>query len=120
MARTPLEPRKQSQVRKHKRDLFSIFFNKKTCCVFSLELPHRGDSNEYTQYTICNIKTKITLRFSKSAAMGLFPRGKRVISVQATEWLLSAVCNTIARLERISLTARTRITMHVKPMVSHS
>ena len=25
------------------------------CCVFSLELPHRGDSNEYTQYTIFNI-----------------------------------------------------------------
>ena len=28
-------------------------------CVFSLELPHRGDSNEYTQYTIFNIKKKI-------------------------------------------------------------
>ena len=24
----------------------------KVCCVFSLESPHRGDSNEYTQYTI--------------------------------------------------------------------
>ena len=22
------------------------------CCVLSLESPHRGDSNEYTQYTI--------------------------------------------------------------------
>ena len=22
------------------------------CCVFSLESPHRGDSNEYTQHTI--------------------------------------------------------------------
>ena len=25
---------------------FQIFFNMKVCCVFSLELPHRGDSNE--------------------------------------------------------------------------
>ena len=26
------------------------------CCVFSMESPHRGDSNEYTQYTVFNIK----------------------------------------------------------------
>ena len=26
--------------------------------MFSLESPHRGDSNEYTHYTICNIKKK--------------------------------------------------------------
>ena len=44
----------------------------KVCCVFSLESPHRGDSNEYTQYTIFNIKKKITLNYSKSAAMGIF------------------------------------------------
>ena len=37
-------------------DIFSIFYNMKVYCVFSLELPHRGDSNKYTQYTICNIK----------------------------------------------------------------
>ena len=30
-------------------DIFSIFFNLKVCCVFSLESPHRGDSNVYTQ-----------------------------------------------------------------------
>ena len=42
--------------------VFSIFFNMKVCCVFSLESPHRGDSNEYTQYTIFNIKKKITLK----------------------------------------------------------
>ena len=35
---------------------FLIFFNMKECCVFSLESPDRGDSNEYTQYTIFNIK----------------------------------------------------------------
>ena len=36
-------------------DIFSIFFNMKVCCVFSLESPHRGDSNECIQYTIFNI-----------------------------------------------------------------
>ena len=40
----------------HKRDIFSIFYNTMVCCMFSLESPHRGDSNEYTQYTIFNIK----------------------------------------------------------------
>ena len=35
--------------------LFSVFFNIKVCCVFSLESPHRGDSNEYTQYSIFDI-----------------------------------------------------------------
>ena len=40
---------------------FFIFFNMKVCCVFSLESPHRGDSNEYTQYTICDMKRKITV-----------------------------------------------------------
>ena len=55
-------------------DIFSIFYNMKVCCVFSLESPYRGDSNEYTQYTIFNIKKKITLNYSKSAVMGFFPR----------------------------------------------
>ena len=27
-------------------DVFLIFFNMKICCVFLLESPHRGDSNE--------------------------------------------------------------------------
>ena len=37
-------------------DIFSIFFNMKVCCVFALESPYRGDSNDYTQYAIFNIK----------------------------------------------------------------
>ena len=44
-------------------DILSAFFNMKVCCVFSLESPHRGDSNEYTQHTIINIKRKITLNY---------------------------------------------------------
>ena len=54
-----------------------IFFGMKVCYVFSLESPHRGDSNEYTQYTIVDINTKITLNYPKSAAMGFLPRDSR-------------------------------------------
>ena len=34
--------------RRHDKDHFSIFFNMMGYCVFSFELPRRGDSNEYT------------------------------------------------------------------------
>ena len=44
------------QVSRHNRGIYPIFYNMKVCCVFLLESPHRGDSNEYTQYTIFNIK----------------------------------------------------------------
>ena len=54
---------------------FRFFFNMKVCCVFSLESPHRGDSNEYTQYTIFNMKRKIALNYLKSAAMRFFSKG---------------------------------------------
>ena len=69
----------------------------KVYCVFSLESPHRGNSNVYKQYTIFIIKKKITPDYSKSAAMGFFlgtqervrnSRGKPAISVPATEVLL--------------------------------
>ena len=40
---------------------FFIFFKMNVCCVFSLESPHRGDSNEYTQHTIININRKKSL-----------------------------------------------------------
>ena len=43
--------------------------------MFSLESPHRGDSNEYLQYIIFNIKKKTTLNYPKSAAMGFFSKG---------------------------------------------
>ena len=55
--------------------LFSIFFNMKICCVFSLESPHRGDCNENTQHTIINIKKKITLnypRYDNVCSYGMF------------------------------------------------
>ena len=65
-------------------DIFLIFFIMKVCFVFSLESPHHGYSNEYTQYTstVFNIKKKITLNYSKSATMGFFPRDSRTSSKQ--------------------------------------
>ena len=73
-----------------------IFYNMKVCCVFSLESPHWGDSNKYTQYTVFNIKMKIIPNYPKSAANGFLgtqervrnSRGKRTMSVRATEVLL--------------------------------
>ena len=66
--------------------------------MFSLESHHRGDSNEYTQQTIINIKMKITRNYPKYnniCSYGFFSlgtqerirnsRGKRAISVRVTE-----------------------------------
>ena len=63
-------------------DIFFIFFGMKVSCAFSLESPHRGDSNENTQYTIFNINKTNTLNYPKSAAMGFFPRDSRTSSKQ--------------------------------------
>ena len=41
-------------------DIFSIFFKIKVCCVFALQSPYEGDSNEYTQYTIFYMKKRET------------------------------------------------------------
>ena len=41
--------------------LFFDTVQMKMCCGFSLKLPHRGDSNKDTQYTIFNIKRKLPL-----------------------------------------------------------
>ena len=38
--------------RKQIFNIFFLFYHGIVCCVYSLELPHRGDSNEYTQHTI--------------------------------------------------------------------
>ena len=74
-------------------DIVSIFFNIKVYCVFSLESPRRGDSNEYPQYTIFNMKKKNTLDYPKSAAMGFFPRDSRTSSKQP--WQMSTSVRTI-------------------------
>ena len=63
------------QIWRHNRNIFSIFLNMNVWYVSSLELSYLGDSIEYIQYTIFNMKTKINLDYSKSAAMRFFPKG---------------------------------------------
>ena len=46
----------------------------KVYCVLLLELPHRGDSYEYTKYTIFSIK-KIHPKLSQICNDGIFPQG---------------------------------------------
>ena len=43
--------------------------------MFSLESPHLGDSNEYTQYTIFYIIKSITRNYPKSTNMRFCPKG---------------------------------------------
>ena len=76
----------------------SQFSLTKVCCVFPLELPHRGDSNVYTQYTILIMKKKKSLQIILILQLSDFflgtqervrnSRGKRAISVRANEVLL--------------------------------
>ena len=47
----------------------------KICRVFSLESPHWGDSNEYTQYTNVNIKKENHTKLSKIYSPGTFSLG---------------------------------------------
>ena len=64
--------------------IFSIFFNMKAFCVFSLDSLHQGNSNEYTQHAIINIKKKITLNYPKynnvCSYESFFPRDSRMNS----------------------------------------
>ena len=61
----------KSHIRRHIRDIFSIFFNMKVYCVFSSESPQRGDSNEYTQYTISQYKKENYLKLSRICNHGI-------------------------------------------------
>ena len=67
-------------------------------CVFTLESPHRGDSNKYTQYTIFQYEKKKYLKLLQICSYEISfkgtqervrkSRGKRAISVRAIEVLL--------------------------------
>ena len=46
----------------------------KVYCVFSLELPQRGDSNEYTKYTIFHYKKNIA-KLSQICNYGICSKG---------------------------------------------
>ena len=44
--------------------IFFLFYHGIVCCVYSLESPHRDDSNGYTQHTIIVLKIeKISLNY---------------------------------------------------------
>ena len=58
-----------------KSDIIPIFFNMKIYCVFALESPHRGDFNEYTQYTVFQYEKENHPNYPKSAAMDFFFKG---------------------------------------------
>ena len=44
-------------------------------CVFSLESPQRGDSNEYTQYTIFQYKKENLLKLAQICSYGICSKG---------------------------------------------
>ena len=75
--------------------MLSLFFNMTVNCVFSLESPHRGDSNENTKYTIKKEKLpklsqicSYEILFQGNQERVRNSRGKRAISVRAIEALL--------------------------------
>ena len=61
------------QVRMHTMNVFSIFFKIKVCCMLLFESLCLGDLNKNTQYTIFNIRKKITPNYLKSVVMVFFP-----------------------------------------------
>ena len=91
-----------------------IFYNMKVYCMFTLESPHRGDSNEYTQYTIFQYE-KSTLNYPKSAAMGIFSKGlknefeRAVVNEPSVFEPLKFYCNQLMQL----CTARTVLSILV-------
>ena len=44
-------------------------------CMFSLKSPHWGDSNDYTQYTIFNMKKDKHSKLSQICSYGVFRMG---------------------------------------------
>ena len=87
------------------KDIFWIFFNMKVFCVFSLEMPQQGDSNEYTQYTIPQYKKRKSSYIILSLHLwDLFQgtlegvrnsHGKQAISVRAIEVLLYVLVHSL-------------------------
>ena len=84
------------QVRRHNRDIFSIFLNMKVCWVFSLETPHWGDWVHTIYHFQCKIENQpkltqicscgISFQGTQEPVRNIW--GKRAISIQATEVLL--------------------------------
>ena len=67
----------EGQVRTHEKDIFSIFLDMKVYCVFSLESPQRGDSNEFTQYTISQYKNENHPKLCQICNYGICSKGPK-------------------------------------------
>ena len=69
-----------------------IFFHMKVFCVFSLESPYVGSSNEYTLYIIFNTKMENWPKLSEVCSYGIFSLGLKhkfeTAMVRAIEVLL--------------------------------
>ena len=71
------------------REIF-LFYYEIVCCVYSLESPHRGDSNEYTQHTITLLKIEnISINY-------------RHLLPDLAPWLY-LICSNYPSLEQISM-----------------
>ena len=49
----------------------------KACCVFSLESPHRSNSNEYTKYTISQYGKENEPKLTQICSYGIFFKGPK-------------------------------------------
>ena len=87
------------QVGRHSGGVFSISCNLKVFCAFSLGSPHRGDSEEHTQYTIFN--KKVTLHH---------PIAVGAINVRAAEDLLHIHTNfSLSQIFRFVLSSKYKL-----------
>ena len=83
--------------------------------MFSLESPHRGDSNEYTKVTIFNIKKKITQNYPKSAEKGFFSKGHKnefetaVVNEPSVCEPLNFYCNSYLTVRTVQLQNKKRV-----------
>ena len=97
--------------------------------MFSFESPHRGDSNEYTHYTVFNIKKKkITLNYPESATLRVCQgtskrvrnsRGKLAIRVPATEGLLYSTDLNTAKSSRLVVVCLKTISLIGSSSLTH-
>ena len=49
----------------------------KVYCLFSFESPQRGDTNEYTQYTISQYKKEYHPKLSQICKYGIYSKGPK-------------------------------------------
>ena len=85
----------------HNNDISLSFSNMKVCCVYLLESPHGGDSNEHTQHNLAMLTRKLLEIIPNSKSLQLWDFillgtqervqnscDKRAIGVHPTEVLL--------------------------------